>query len=235
MLKETFRHFVEIMSLKSKILEYERNIKSEEKRISDLQAKRHLTDDKILKLNEEIVQLNIKELEYKIDSLTSRLSKLKNQVSSVVSEKELSAINHEITHSQNELNLLETAYFSNLEKAEKHSVEILDLKQFLIGSLETLNEISVEVKISVNKNQHEIKNLQLRITSLLEQLSSSDRHLFLDTDKKFKDKIPCSFINLKNCSECKISIDSQTINNVEKFISVELCPNCGRILLSKFM
>jgi len=228
---DTFRNFIEIEGLKSKMALHLANISGENKRISDLSSKRESIDAEIKQFQTTIHDLKLKDLELKISALESSLSKLKMQMNMVKNEKELSSLNHEIEHTKTQLTELESTYFLGLEKSEELNLKILEHQEFLKGSLQSLNEIKSEAEIIIEKNQQEIINYQKRVDAILENEKPAHKQLYLEMSTKFKTSSACSFINHKNCSACRINIDANTVNNVENGRALELCPNCGRILL----
>jgi predicted nucleic acid-binding Zn-ribbon protein len=182
---------------------------------------------------ELIATFKLKELELNIHSLENNIAKLKSQINMVKNEKELTSITHEIEHSQKKLADLENQYFELTEQSENLLQNIQDNQNFINGSKATLAEIEKDVTTIIEENQKEISNYQKRIEALLEIEKPGNRKIYLETAKKFQTTSPCSFIAHKNCSACRINIDSVTVANVEHARSLEFCPSCGRILLPK--
>lgn len=229
----TFRNFIEIEGLKSRILKHIAIIAGENKRILDLTSKRSSIQAEIIEFEQNIHDAKLKELELEIKSLETNLKKFQAQMDMVKNGKELDLLTSEIKHSQLALDSLEVQYFEKSDLIDSLKIKIQEHKQFLHGSNETLNDIQKEVNLEIITNEKEISNYQLRIDSILELESPSNKNLYLDMSKKFKTTSPCSFIINKNCSVCRINVDSSTANSVESARSIEVCPNCGRILLPK--
>jgi predicted nucleic acid-binding Zn-ribbon protein len=231
MLIDTFRNFVEIEGLKAKILIHRSNIASQNKRISDMVSKRAEREAQIANCEFEIKNLKIKDLEAQMSIYDSSLKKFQTQMDMVKNEKELNSLNHEISSIKVLIENLETLYFESSEKVETLNHKISECREFLKGSIDSLNEISSEAKAIISKEENEIQNFQMRIDAILENEKPTHKKLYQEMEIKFKTTGPCSFINHKNCSACRINIDSVTVGNVENARSLEFCPSCGRILL----
>ena len=231
MIIETFRNFIEIEGLNKKIAQHIAEIASQEKRLVDAESKRQSSLAQINQKNELIHSLKLKELELSVSALEKKLNHYQEQINLVKTQKELDSLTHEINLTKSQLSAAEGDFFSKIDQVALLEKEILDLKNFTSGIEVTILEIKMEVESEISKQQKEINNYQLRIDSLLDQLNPADKKLYLENAKKFKTSTPSAFINGKNCSVCRINIDAQTINMVDHAKSLELCPNCGRILL----
>ncbi len=231
MIIETFRNFIEIEGLNQKVAQHIVEIAGQEKRLVDAESKKQAAILKIDQNHMQIKTLKLKELELTVSGLEKKLAQYQEQMNLVKNQKELDSINHEISTISTQLKTEENDFFIKIDLASNLENEIVDLQNFVKGIDESIIEIKVEVEKEIAKNQSEINNYQLRINSLLDQLSPSDKNMYLELAKKFKTSKPTAFINGKNCSACRINIDAQTINMVDHAKSLELCPNCSRLLL----
>lgn len=231
MIAESLRNIVEIEGLKRKINELDNSTKAELKRLSDIEQKRIDTQNSIKDYEQKIHDLKLKEAELDILNLENKIEKLKSQTSMVKNEKEANILEKEISLLITEHKTKEDNYFKNLDFESQYQNNISDYKNFLEGSLETLNEIKKEVDEFSSKNNLEVSNLQKRINSLLENTTNTYSKVYLETSNRLKVAPTTAYINGKNCSVCKIAIDQLTITNVENHVSLEQCPNCGRILI----
>jgi predicted CXXCH cytochrome family protein len=55
--------------------------------------------------------------------------------------------------------------------------------------------------------------------------------MYLQTEIRFKNKSPVSFLINKKCSECHMQADSMLKSALEEGRSLEFCPSCGRLLI----
>lgn len=231
MIIETFRNFIEIEGLNKKIAQHIAEIASQEKRIKDAEGKKLSAMMNIDQNNLRIKELKLKELELTVSGLEKKLAHYQEQMSLVKNQKELDSLTHEINSTKSQLTIEETDFFNKIDLVTTLENEILDLNNFVKGINESIDEIKKEVEIEISKNKKEIDNFQLRINSLLDQLNPSDKKMYQELAVKFKSTSPTAFIIGKNCSLCRINIDAQTINLVDHAKSLEICPNCNRLLL----
>lgn len=228
----SFRHLIEIEALKKQNHLNLLQISSENKRISDLVELRSKTAAQIDHLYLEDKNLKLFETQQQIEALQARLSKLNSQLSLAVTEKEQLAFENQILLAKNEIDLLENSYFSHLEKSETLMSEIENNKEFLKGSLTSLEIIQHEVNQNIEDEKKIIENRNHRISALLEMLQPSLKNLYLELDKKFSfPKRPVSFLLDKKCSECHMQVDSVLKNSLDEGRSLEICPSCDRLLI----
>lgn len=231
MIIETFRNFIEIDGLRNKIAKHIAEIAGQEKRLIDTLSKKQKAISDIESKNDKIKSFKLKELELSVADLEKKVSHFKEQMNQIKTQKELDSLNHEIKTSSETLAIAEKDFFEKIDIASKLEKEISDLNNFLTGIDVSITEIKSEVQSEIIVQQKEIDNFQLRINSLLDQVNPSYKKMYLELSERFKSTSPTAFINGKNCSVCRINIDAQTINLVDHAKSLELCPNCGRILL----
>ena len=223
---DSFRHLIEIESLKTKIREYNASIASELKRIADLDAQRRRLQTQIDELSQEEHSLQIKNLELTISSEEQTLTHLTAQLDHVKNERELAATTHQIETVKLSLGTHEEKYFTSLERSEKIHTEIQDAKSFIQGSIATREEIQKDVEAATKESEEKIFYLNARITSLLEQCHKSARDLYLSSEKA-----GVAFIHERACSKCHMQVSSILKSTVEEGRALECCPSCGRFLI----
>lgn len=232
MFLESFRHLIEIEALKKENLQNSLQIASENKRISDLEERRKKT----LEINENLTQedkaLKLSDSQNKIEDLQLRFKKLNAQLSLAVTEKEQVAFESQIKLVKDEVDKLESAYFENLETSENLLIQIKENIGFMEGSLKTLEEIKKEVQVNVASEETIIQNRTKRIDSLMELCHPTFKNLYLELDKKFRPKsVPVCYLLDKKCSACHVTVDSILKQSLEEGRSLEMCPNCSRLLI----
>lgn len=223
---ESYRHLIEIESLKSKIREYNAVISSETKRITDLDAQRNKLQARIEELLNEEHTLHVKNLELTISSEEQTLTHLKTQLDHIKNERELTATTHQIDTVKQSLGLNEEKYFAALERSEKIHAEIQDAKSFIEGSKATREEIQNDVDVAKKDAEEKIYYLNARIASLLEQCNKSARDMYTSSEKA-----GIAFILDKSCSKCHMQVSSILKSSVEEGRNLECCPSCGRFLI----
>ncbi|MDO9181925.1 MAG: hypothetical protein Q7U04_05935 [Bacteriovorax sp.] len=227
----SFRHLIEIEALKKQNQQNLLQIASENKRISDLEERRKKTAILIDSLILDDKNLKIADTNGQIELLQVRLKKLNSQLALAVTEKEQVAFENQITLIKNECDSLENIYFANLEKSELIEIEIAENKEFLKGSLESLEIIKTEASSNISSEQTIIDNRNLRIQALVELVHPSVKSLYSELEKRFSPKSPVSYLIDKKCSECHMQADSVLKNSLEEGRSIEACPSCSRLLI----
>ena len=87
------------------------------------------------------------------------------------------------------------------------------------------------MKQIVQVERQEISTSEKEIKAILEELVPSERELFELTNKRYRFNTPLIKIEDGSCSKCGSAIDSVTASQVEKGVSLEMCPGCNRILI----
>ncbi len=231
MFLESFRHLIEILALKKQNNQNLAEIASENKRISDLEERRKkiLIENENLKIEEK--NLKLQETQNQIEDLGLRLNKLSSQLSMATTAIQETAFKNQIQNIEQEIANLETTYFENLEKSETILTKIQDNEEFFKGSATALEEIKAEAAEIIEKEKSIIENRKKRIDSLMEQCQPSLKNLYLELDKKFSPKEGTSFLIDKKCSACYVAADASLRSSLEEGRSLEICPNCGRLLI----
>lgn len=227
----SFRHLIEIEALKVQNENDSQKIANENKRISDLLAQREKREKDLKFLDEENRNLKLTEKQLEIESLEQKINRMKSQMDLVTSEKEQHALESQLSLLQSEKNQKEEIYFNNLERQESIDEEKKEARQFLEGSLATLEEIKKDVEVEVKKYQDIVNGRLLRVQSLDELCDKSLLNFYLELEKKFKPKRPVAYLIDKKCSQCHMQVDSILKASLEEGRSFETCPTCGRLLI----
>jgi predicted nucleic acid-binding Zn-ribbon protein len=223
---ESYRHLIEIESLKTKIREYNATVAGELKRITDLDAQRIKLQKRIEELLTEEHTLHVKTLELTIAGEEKTLAHLNSQLDMVKNDRELQATTHQIETVKKSLASNEEKYFENLDRSEKIHTEIKDAKSFIDGATMTMEEIKKEVEMAKKEAEEKIFYLNARIISLLEQCHKSARDLYQSSEKA-----GVAFIHERACSKCHLQVSSILKSSVEEGRALECCPSCGRFLI----
>lgn len=227
----SFRHLIEIEALKQQNQNDFIAITSEEKRISDLESLREKRRQFILSLDQELKAMKLMDLQLQVETLEAKQTRTKEQLETLVNEKEIKAMEHQLEVMSTELKEKEEHYFTLLERSEAIAEEKKEAEEFLEGSLKTLEEIRADVEREKQKYQLQIDNRNLRIASLEEEVAPAVLKFYQETEKKFVGKKAVAYLIDKKCSACFIQVDSLFKAALEEGRSIEVCPNCGRFLI----
>ena len=230
--KEQFTHLVEIQSLNTKIIEFDRSTSSQRERISLLNRQINEAKQNQLTLESEkentskLVQHLEKEnaeLTQLIERTTKNLEDAKTEKQAALGEKELKNLCPRLT--KNEEDILET-----WEKIESLDSKLSDKKQFQEGADKTLLEIQSEVDSISKKNKKEIQHLNERKGELIEMLPNEEKTVYLNLESKYP--LPITYLENKQCGRCKGAIDHSLLTQINSLNSICLCPFCERIIIS---
>ncbi len=233
MYKEAFLTLAEINSLQHQLAQILCRIKEEQKR-------EELFKDKIDQLQTDIIQLkeklqlthqqkidtekNYQEIENRIQKAEEHLSRATSEAQMHAAQNELSKLNQHFTQLENELLTL-------LEQEEEISEEFSNKQQELQGLKKSLQEVQQEVCAAITRHQQEEESLQERITALQNQLPHELQTAYKTVSQRHYPAI--SFVQAGKCSECCIKIPSNVEQQLYTHHSLEMCSNCGRILVVK--
>ncbi len=231
--KSIFRKFSLISTIDQKIHRHMTTIESEKARIEHVKSQREQKKEHVdhaseaLKMTKELLQGEEKEL-FQIEK---QLEKSKVNLDNAKNQQQLSAIEKEIETLSPKQEEHETIILELLEKIEQLELNIKETNNFLTGSEETLQQITGEVGEIVNEEEKEIKSSEQEIAQILKEISPNDKEIFELTNKKYRFNTPLVKIQNGACPKCGSMIDKMTISQVDKGVSIEMCPGCNRILL----
>ena len=229
---EEFASLLEVQSLEKQIKKHLDLIDEHKNRIVFLNKNRNLKIEDAKELEEEIKQKHQKlsEQEKELFDLQTKLEKSKEHIPLATSEQQVKALEKEIETLSPKTEELETQTLELMEKIEEEELKLTELQEFIQGSEEGIQEIQKEVDQDVQKEELEIARYEERTKLLLEKLPSHYIEVFEQAQSKHRFNSPLTFMTTTSCQTCRYQIDNVSRNNIEKGVSVELCPGCGRLL-----
>ncbi len=130
-----------------------------------------------------------------------------------------------------EISSLEDRGFGLLEEIEANTQELERLRTFLAGLEETISEINAEAQTEIGKLRAEVRNIELRVSLLLEELPSDFRNLLLKTTAKNLAHGPFTRVDNGTCFFCRFKISKIYESEIDMQQSLKTCPQCDRIFL----
>jgi predicted nucleic acid-binding Zn-ribbon protein len=231
--KESFQNLIEVQSLQNQILKHKKVIDGEESRIEHLKGQRVEKAEMLSTLKDETVILNsnILKQEITLEKLDSSIDTAQNHLKNASTEKEMNALESEIKTWVDEKSILEESLLKDLDIQEIKTKEIQDISGFLKGSEETLKDLELEVKGLVNAENVKIDDLKERIGNLIEICQPVVKNLFTEANNNHEYDSPLALIEDNRCDKCQMHLPSSLTQPVESGKVIELCPNCGRLLV----
>ena len=231
--KESFQNLIEVQSLQNQILKHQKIIKEEESRVEHLKGQRVEKAETLGTLKDETVILdsNILKQETALEKLDSSIDTAQNHLKNASTEKEMNALESEIKTWMDEKSLLEESLLTDLDNQEVKTKEAQDISGFLKGSEVTLKELELEVKGLVNAQNVKIDDLKGRIANLIEICQPAIKSFFTEANNNHEYNSPLALIEDNRCNKCQMHLPSSLTQPVESGKVIELCPNCGRLLI----
>lgn len=191
-------------------------------------------DDRLAKLNTRLQESHAQRerLKHELFSLQHELFDLEKKLKLLNTQRQnLMDIGETVERFTAPIDETETRGFELIEAIEAHERELQELKTFEAGLTKTLAEISDEAGAVKAKEEQEIKNLDLRLHALEEELPPDFRNLL----KRVQDKKLAhgSFTRNENghCFFCRFKISKVDESEIDLQQQLKLCPQCGRIFL----
>jgi len=228
---EDFRTLIEIQSLDNQEANHNKNIESENKRITDIEEKRSNEEIKLSQFKSDLnsckKELALKETElFKIES---NLEKTSKHATMVTSNDQAKAIEKELDDLGEKKGQLEEKILILFEKQEDLESSIKDSGEFLKGSLESLDEIKKEVANNIESENKQISSLQDRVSSLQSLVPNTLNDLFQASNKHYRFNNPIAFIDKGYCTQCHYATNITKEKDVDLMTSFESCEGCGRL------
>jgi hypothetical protein len=160
----------------------------------------------------------------------SRLTKFKDQLTAVKTNREYTAMQHEIATAQNDLGAAEEKVLERMMEADVIAADLKQVEAALVterSKVETekkeLNDDLMATQASLAKSVESraslIKELEPRLVSLFEQVSKARRGVAL-----------CSATRDGLCSVCHVRLRPAVFQQVRHNDTIVQCDSCQRIL-----
>ncbi|OUR93642.1 hypothetical protein A9Q84_19430 [Halobacteriovorax marinus] len=230
---EHYKILIELQGHIKSITTHRANIESQNSRLDLVNKHRTLRENSKNELIQKKSTLHDENLAHEktLFKKEKDLEKANGHLTMVTNDNQIKALEKEVSVLTPLIDSLQENVLENMETIEGLEQEITDCTSFIEGSLESLKELTLEVDSEVKKENQQIENYQSRAKLLLESLETNQRSLFLSVKKTVKDHQVVAFLQGKNCSRCKFEAPSSQVTEVENGRSLELCSNCGRILV----
>ncbi len=226
-----FQNLLEIQSHLKVVATHLTNIKSEEKRETQLS---NLIQQKTLALEEAqkestkvkkemaALELTLAQKDQQKAQATSALKQAMNQSQMVSAQKQ-------IDQCESVLDEIQENLFALLEKDEGLASQISELESFLKGVVETRQELLQEINQTIEAEQKQIAIFEERISNLLELCEKDARVQFLKACEKHRYQNPLTFLENRSCRFCKMAPESSFAQGLERGDLYQLCDGCNRL------
>ena len=177
------------------------------------------------------ILLKDRELELKTIDAKRAASEKKLYSGAIMSAKEVTSLENEISHLKNQQNELDELVLGLYDTVEA-------LREQSKSEQAQVNELEQQVKEAIAKEAVEKKQLQAELYQLTPQREAAadqveDRHMLSRYESIRKRTGGTGVVRIieNKCEGCRVAVTAFTIRNVFEGSGIEYCENCGRILV----
>jgi len=215
--KEIYDLTQELLSIPSQIRLCEQTFEEAKRQVKELE-KQH-----------KDFQLKQKEKELELSGKEEQIRKFQGQLTQVKTNKEYSAIQHEIASVKADNSLLEEAILILMDDVEKSALELTRGRENEKQEEKTLQDKKAEFKRTEDSFRKKIVELQTSKKELMNQVTPESAVLYEKILAK-KSGVALVPIQGENCSSCHMTLRPQVVNEIRLHENIVVCENCSRIL-----
>ena len=225
-------HLIELQNLESAIDEAKRRIAAYPQRVADAEARlAHAKDDvEQAKQRLKTSQDARREQEKEAAVYQTRLSKFKDQLAAVKTNKEYTAMQHEIETAQSELGSVEEKVIERMVEADALAADVKKTEQALAAQqkeidaekkvlAEELATVEAALKEASDKRAAAMKAIPPQLAAQFEQIAHARKGLAIAVATR--DGL---------CSACHVRLRPQVFQEVRRNDQIIQCFSCNRIL-----
>lgn len=171
-------------------------------------------------------------LEGEVDMLQTKLSRLKDQLMTVKTNKEYTAMLHEIKAAEDQIRSEEDKILDIMEQTE-------DMESHLQKAEQEMKHKSAEIQSEIQKIKDSIPRLESELAGLQEEKSSMEATIESDLLARYRRIAKaCKGVALAEardelCSACHIRIRPQIYAELIQSDNIYMCDSCSRILFHR--
>jgi uncharacterized protein len=218
---------LKIISLQKQISEVPIKIDSHQKELQQLHASHQERTSTLQELGKQR-----RTLEGGVDLMRAKLSKLRDQLMSVKTNKEYTAMLHEIKMAEDEIRSEEDKVLEIMEKTEAMEA---DLK----GRAGDLSKKAAELEAEIRKTQNSIPGMEAEMAKLRAEQATTESLIeseLLTRYRRIADArkgIGLAEAKDELCTACHVRIRPQVLADILRTGDIHVCDSCSRILFSR--
>jgi predicted nucleic acid-binding Zn-ribbon protein len=174
-------------------------------------------------------RLKQKEKELELAQKEEHIQKLQGQLMQVKTNKEYSAIQHEIATAKADDSVLEEVILKLMDEVEQSAGELATGQDRLKQEEKKLEAKKAECRDRKKSFEEKIVELQAKKKTSMDEVSRETASLYEKILVK-KQGVALAAIDGENCSSCRITLRAQVQNEVRLKEAIIVCENCSRIL-----
>jgi predicted nucleic acid-binding Zn-ribbon protein len=229
-----YEKLIILQKLDSEIRQVSLFLESTPKKIEDIDKKVEHSSQTASQAKEKLAQnqKRRRELESQVKDVKIHISKYKIQLNEVKTNKEYTALLHEIEEDQKKIDKLEEAIISEMLAADDIEKEIREANLSFNRDQENFNKEKELIYQKKRELEERIKKLQQDRETILPQIPQDQLRLYLQIYRKMGG-ISLSPVTDDFCSMCHMRIRPQVLNELIEAKKLTLCEACSRILYWK--
>lgn len=167
--------------------------------------------------------------ESKLLSVEDNLKKLSSRLFEVKTNKEYTALLHEIDAMKNEKSASEDSIIGILDSIENQKAEIKRLEDEYKNKETAANDEIGKLENQMKDYQDKINELELRRNEIIVNI---DKDVLSNYEKVLKNKNFLAVVKVEKeiCCGCNINVPPQIVNEIRKKKEIISCQHCSRIL-----
>ncbi len=226
-----FEKLTQLQSLDSEIKQTTLILESIPRLIEDVDRKVQAGSRAVADAKEKLVvnQKARRDLESSVKDVKVAIAKFKRQLGEVKTNKEYTALLHEIEESQREVDAVEEKIISEMLAADDIDEEIKSASRRQTQEQESLRADQAVLEQKKREMESRRDTLIAEREALVPLLPADQMKLYMSIFNK-KGGAAMSAVKGEFCSLCHVRIRPQMINEIRERTKIYLCENCGRIL-----
>lgn len=220
-----------LQTIDQQLREQELALATVSSRISELRELIEHSNNELTALETEERQAALarKELERTLADGEEQIRIKRMKLYAVRNDKEMQALEHEVTALKESNQRLESEVLAKMEAAETSGPRIKELKQLVDGKSAELKAAEKEVAGQIEELKSGLARRRVERDAIAAQIPAALRQRY-DTIFNRRGGIAVVVAKAGTCQGCRMRIPPQLYNEIQKNLQIHFCPNCQRIL-----
>ncbi len=230
-MREQINRLMSLQTIDQELREQELALATVSSRISELRELIEHSNNELTALETEERQAALarKELERTLADGEEQIRIKRMKLYSVRNDKELQALEHEVTALKESNQRLESEVLAKMEAAETSGARIKELKQLVDGKSAELKAAEKEVAGQIEELKSGLAKRRVERDAIAAQIDAALRRRY-DTIFNRRGGLAVVVAKAGTCQGCRMRIPPQLYNEIQKNLQIHFCPNCQRIL-----
>jgi len=229
-----YEKLISLQKLDSEIRQVSLFLDNTPQRLEDIDKKVEHSSQAVSRAKENLAQnqKTRRELESQVKDIRVHISKYKVQLNEVKTNKEYTALLHEIEEDQKKIDKIEEDIISAMLAADDIEKEIREANQRFSQDREKFDKEKDLIQLKKRELEEKIKRIQKDRDEILPRIPPEQLSLYSRIFRKMSG-IALSPVTDDFCSMCHMRIRPQVLNELKEAKKLIICEACGRTLYWK--